>query len=230
MKLGVVSDIHGNADAFATVMRRLRESSDRIVFLGDLVGYYPFASECVQLWDLERTIPVIGNHDAAFLECWERGTMPSEQYRRQYGSALGRTLTESPLEVADLIREWPERRSLQLGGTSVLLVHGSPWDPINGRIYPDSGCWERFLGIQEDVVLMGHTHRPLRKDLKGRILLNPGSIGQPRDRAALASFAILDTVTGESQHYRVGFETARLMEDAHRHDPDVSYLSEVLKR
>ncbi len=228
MKLGIISDVHGNAVALAAVMARLRNSVDRILFLGDMVGYYPFVSDCMRYWAPETTVGVAGNHDAAFADCRGRGVPPPDAYRRRYGSALARILEELSPDDAELVAGWPTKRILWLGGAVLRLVHGAPWDELGGRVYPDFRDWDRFLDYPEDVVLLGHTHYPLCKRVHGKLILNPGAVGQPRDRCASACYAVLDLATSEAKHFRASFETAALQEDARLHDPDVPYLAEVL--
>jgi predicted phosphodiesterase len=108
-------------------------------------------------------------------------------------------------------------------------MHGSPWDPLNGRIYPDYSNWERFNSCNEDVILIGHTHYPLEKKIGDKIIINPGSVGQPRDGKNGACFAILDISSRKVQFHRVAYNPQRMIEDAQIHDPDNCYLVQVLQ-
>lgn len=95
-------------------------------------------------------------------------------------------------------------------------------------MYPDYANWDRFLDVHGDVILLGHTHYPLVKVYREKLIVNPGSVGQPRDQAGGACFATLDLPSGTVEHHRVPFNPSRLIEDAKMHDPDLPYLIEVL--
>jgi predicted phosphodiesterase len=115
---------------------------------------------------------------------------------------------------------WPESITLELDGLSLMLVHASPEDRLNGYVYP----WTDPSSIEwpnVDAIAMGHTHRPFARMHDGRLLLNPGSCGLPRDVGHLASCATLDTVTRETAIYRVPFEVDRVLADARFIHPDV---------
>ena len=78
-------------------------------------------------------------------------------------------------------------------GKVLLLVHATPRDPLDEYLFEDSAAWERRLeGVEADLVCVGHTHHPFRLDFGPKTILNPGSVGQPRDGDPRASYAILD--------------------------------------
>ena len=204
MKLGLISDIHGNSFAFKAVLGILERQVEQILFLGDLVGYYAFVNECTEVW--ERCISVRGNHDEILLQCLVSGSAPTEEYNRRYGSALARSLSTLSEKTKDLIRSWPIKRSQQIGNVRVAMYHGAPWDPLNGRVYPDFKDWSRFDECEEDVILLGHTHYPLVQQLPGKLVINPGSVGQPRDHSGSACYGILDSETMTVHLQRIAYD------------------------
>lgn len=230
MRIGLISDVHGNSLALEAVLTALLDKVDQIMFLGDLCGYYPFVNECDSLWDEDRIVGVRGNHDQVLLDCLQSGTQPSTNYQTRYGSALKRTLQNLSSSSVSLLQSLPLSRMLTLDGVVLALYHGTPWDLLDGRVYPDYNNWDRFSDVPGDMILLGHTHYPLIKRYRGKLIVNPGSVGQPRDRAGMACFAILDVTSGVVQHRRVSFDPRRLIEDARKHDPNLSYLKEVLIR
>jgi putative phosphoesterase len=230
MKVGLISDVHGNSDALGVVLKALADEVDQLLFLGDLCGYYPFVADCIDLWGEISITGIRGNHDQILLDCLHKGQGPSEGYRRKYGSALGRVMTDCPVEVRSIIESWPKSREMTLGGRLFAMYHGAPWDLLEGRVYPDSDEWDRFVEIDGDVIVLGHTHHPFSKRHKGKVIVNPGSVGQPRDRASCASYATVDTAALKVEHYRIPFNPQSLIDDASAHDPDVPYLVEVLTR
>ena len=174
MKVGLISDIHGNSPALQSVLAALRDRVDSILFLGDLVGYYPFVNECAEVWDADKIIGVLGNHDRILADCLAQGSEPDSSYCARYGSALTRSLKDLSPKARDLLASWPQERSLNLEGVSVAMFHGAPWMPLEGRVYPDFAEWGRFEGCPAEVIVLGHTHYPLMKKWGGKLIVNPG--------------------------------------------------------
>jgi len=230
MKIGVMSDIHGNSPALEAVLPVLFDETDQVLFLGDLCGYYPFVEECVALWDHDRIVGVRGNHDQLLLDCLQSHASPPPAYQTSYGSALTRTLQRLSPSSVSLLQSLPVSRTLHIEGRVLALYHGTPWDPLNGRLYPDDDRLDQFASIPAEIILLGHTHYPFTKRYQDKLIMNPGSVGQPRDRGGGACAAIVDVATGEVEHRRVPYDPRRLIEDARQHDPEVPYLVNVLTR
>ena len=226
----MISDIHGNSLALRAVFSPLLAEVDQILFLGDLCGYYPFVDECIDLCRENRIVGIRGNHDQVLLDCWETGKEPSNEYQARFGSGLVRAMQNLSLPSLTFLRSLPPSRTLTLNGALLTLYHGAPWDPLEGRVYPDFVAWGRFNCVAADYILLGHTHYQLAKRYEDRLIINPGSVGQPRDRSGGACFAILDLASGLVQHHRVPFDSRPIIEDARKHDPDLPYLADVLTR
>ena len=230
MKLGVISDVHGNAHALRPVLAFLQERVDRLLFLGDLVGYYPFVNECVDMWDEGRIVSIGGNHDQVLTRCIRLQKAPEREYQASYGSALERTQRSLSKRAESLLLSWPTQRRLNLASVGIAMFHGTPWDPLEGRVYPDFTQWERFDDCPEDIILMGHTHYPVLRRRKGKLILNPGSVGQPRDKSGAACCAELDLATGNAVHHRLPYDATALIDDARQHNPHLEFLVQVLCR
>lgn len=228
MRIGILADIHGNSPALELILPSLLNQVEKIMFLGDLCGYYPFVEECLSLWDQERIIAVRGNHDEVLVRCIERQEPPKKEYEESYGSALRRTLGNLSNRSVSMLKSLPLSKLLSIKGVKFALYHGSPWDPLEGRVYPDYDDWDRFNEVAADIILLGHTHYPFVKYHLGKLIVNPGSVGQPRDYACRACFAILEVPGRTIEHHRVQFDPTRLIEDAQGHDPDSSYPVRVL--
>ncbi len=228
MKIGVISDIHGNHAALAAVLSKLRPRVDLIVFLGDMTGYYPFVNECMELLAGEKFTAIRGNHDDILIKCLNRGGGPDETYNSQYGYALARSMWSLSEENQRLIGSWPEQQSLTLSSYDVALFHGAPWDPMEGRVYPDFTEWEKFDASPAKIILLGHTHYQLAKRYQNKLIVNPGSVGQSRDRSGAACYAELDLSGLEVSLCRCEYDPAPVIEDARRHEKDFPYLIRVL--
>jgi putative phosphoesterase len=189
MIIGIFSDAHGNLLAFEQSIRLFnRLGVERLFFLGDAVGYYPDGD--VILSQLERLSVqcICGNHDAMLL-----GKLPIDRMKDEvYG------LEEQKQSIGkkhiEFLQSWPLRREVLIDKINVLMVHGSPSNPLNEYIYPNSDV-EYFEKSSYDMIFLGHTHRPFIKKIGKTTVVNVGSCGLPRDQGDLLSIAILDTIT-----------------------------------
>ncbi|MBI4658313.1 MAG: metallophosphoesterase family protein [Verrucomicrobia bacterium] len=230
MKIGCISDVHGNGPALRAVISAMPDDLDAILFLGDICGYYPFVDECAELLRRNSVIGVRGNHDQVLIDCLDASTLPGQTYEETCGSALRRSMSGLSTSSESWIRSLPVTRTVTRNNVTFALFHGAPWDPLEGRVYPDFQDWHRFGVVVEDVVLLGQTHYPLEKRVDDKIIVNPGSVGQPRDQSGGAAYAVLDIDTRRVEHIRVPYEPRELIEDAQRHDPNLPYLVDVLIR
>lgn len=205
MIIGLLSDAHGNLEAFDKALAVLdRLGAEQVYFLGDSVGYLPGAEVAARVVDLGLP-SVLGNHEAMLLDPDCRHSGRDEAYR------LVQTAAAMPARVRRAIERWPERRELQLGCGRAVLVHGSPADHLWGYVYPDTDLTglAREPSLAGALVFMGNTHRPFLKTVGGATFVNVGSCGLPRDVGHLGSCCLLDDRTGEVRIIRfdIGAET-----------------------
>jgi putative phosphoesterase len=180
MLVGIVSDIHANRIALDAVLDDM-PAVDALLCAGDVVGYNPWPAECVETVRSRDVPTVMGNHDRAVVT----GTGFGGNGMADAGVRYARN------ELDDAAIEWladrPDSRHCLDG--RVRLVHGHPDDP-NRYTYP-SMFSPRLLGT-EDVLIMGHTHVQAHETYDDGIVMNPGSVGQPRDRDPRAAYAVVD--------------------------------------
>jgi putative phosphoesterase len=187
MRILVVSDIHANWPALAAIA----EPHDVCLMLGDLVDYGPDPSECVR-WAMQHATHAIrGNHDHAVAQ-----DVPVR------GDSGFRYLTRvsRPHQWASLgpderlyLSRLPLTKRVTLGSKRFLLVHGTPRDPLDEYLMKDVETWTRRVqGSGADIVCVGHTHMQFNLRAGDSIVLNPGSVGQPRDGDPRAAYAIID--------------------------------------
>lgn len=185
MKLVVVSDIHGNYDAW----RALPEEYDELWVLGDLVNYGPQPSEVVTDVMERASLVVQGNHDYAV--GFEDDSLWTPRYRTI--AETSRRFSSSALSQAKMsyLRNLPLHSEAERGGTRFHLTHATPSNPLYGRCAPNGDQWVAELEtVRTAVLLVGHTHVPFMRKIGARVVLNPGSIGQPRNGEPLASYAV----------------------------------------
>lgn len=242
MKIAVLSDIHGNLEALMRVLNEISEY-DAIVVLGDLVDYGPDPEEVVDLTREIDAITVRGNHDhaAAFnidCGCGEK-THDISVYTREKI-----TIPQISEDQKRYLASLPLTMSINLGDRAVALVHGSMRSPLYGYVYPwtikEELC-QRSLRMRSeiaeecdipyDIVLLGHTHHQFTIRLGRTLIVNPGSVGQPRDGDPRASFSVID-LDGEKigvNLFRVKYDIERTMRKLEARVDDKVYL-EKLKR
>ena len=204
MKVGVISDIHGNRVALSAVFEDM-PAVDALVCAGDVVGYNPWHAECVDAVR-EREIPTImGNHD--------RAVVGGEDVR--FNSMAGAGVEHARETLADDQLAWladlPAERTAFDG--RVKLVHGHPDDPDH-YTYPAE--YTPNLLEDEDVLIMGHTHVQDHAVFDEGVVMNPGSVGQPRDGDARAAYAILDLADLSVEERRVEYDVEAVVEAVER--------------
>lgn len=201
MRLGVISDIHANRVALDAVLDAL-PSVDQLVCAGDVIGYNARPAECVEI--VRDSIPCVqGNHD--------RAIDAPERYRSNEMAYEG--LRYAAKQLSDEQREWlralPESRTFVDG--RVRMVHSHPTN--RGRYVrpPQFQSLEPHLA-GEDVLILGHTHIQHHELVDDTLIVNPGSVGQPRDRDPRAAFAVIDLDDQTVDEHRVEYDIERVQD------------------
>ena len=204
MRVGMLSDIHSNLVALEAVLEDL-PAVDALVCAGDVVGYNPWPAECVEAIR-EREVPtVMGNHDRAVAS----GSAFAFNSMARAGVEHARAeLSEEQLRwLADLPTE---RYAFD---DRMHVVHGHPDDP-DRYTYPQEFSADLLRGV--DVLIMGHTHvqghEVFEEGNEGGLVVNPGSVGQPRDGDPRAAYAICDLDTMSVEQRRVEYGVKRVIE------------------
>ncbi|MBI2577866.1 MAG: YfcE family phosphodiesterase [Candidatus Wildermuthbacteria bacterium] len=223
MKIGIISDPHANLYGLQAVLNELKDA-DMILCAGDLTGYYTFVNETLDLLREKGVICILGNHDAYIVGLLAVPSnpviLPSLEYTKNHISKENldylKSLKAGFLEVAiDRLR--------------VRMYHASPWDEFEEYVFPDYKNFERFREIQADVIILGHTHYPMIHWEGEKLVINPGSCGQPRDYNPQASFAIFDTTTRKAVIKRITYNSEEIRKRAYEESLD-PYVIQVLTR
>jgi len=229
MKIGFISDVHGNFPALKSVMDAAKEEGiDMWLVLGDLVGYYYSPSEVVNVVRELNGYTIAGNHDRIALSV-ARGESNPDALRKKYGS--GHQIAVEQLDSTQMswLADLPDTLDVNISGCSVHLCHGAPWNPVE-YIYPDSpkSTWQKFTHLKRDAVFYGHSHYANARFVEGTLVLNPGSVGQPRDRRGGAQWAIWNTDSRSFNLRRERYDVSLVQAMCKLHDPHIAYLSDVL--
>jgi putative phosphoesterase len=231
MRLGLVGDIHGNAKALAAVLQSARHRQiETLCLTGDFVGYYYEPDAVLTLLNDWTTHAVRGNHEDLLEQC-RNDPQAAAEYRRRYGSGVDYALRVLDAAQLKYLEQLPRSLLLEFGGKSLLLAHGAPWS-TDHYMYADvdPALWDRVAEEGADYVVLGHTHHRFAKRVRDTLVVNPGSVGQPRDRKPGAAWAILDTDTDSVEILNEPYDFEQVAGQARAIDPHLPYLWQVLSR
>ncbi|HTX54092.1 MAG TPA: YfcE family phosphodiesterase [Candidatus Baltobacteraceae bacterium] len=195
MRLLVVSDIHGNWPA----LQAIREEADAVLCLGDIVSYGPFPRECVA-WVRECARYVVrGNHDSALAFGSDPQAAGFKRHLAAATMAVHRALL-APEDVAWL-QALPTDVSFRADDYRLYAVHATPKDPLfSYQLTPDlddEDLKKEVEDVRADLIFAGHTHLPMSRGAWTKVVVNPGSVGQPLDGDPRASYAIVQDGVAE---------------------------------
>ena len=216
MRVLIISDIHANLAAFEAVLADAKGEWDTIWCLGDLIGYGPDPNECVALLREHDHTSLSGNHDWAVL-----GKLDTDNFNREAQIGIRWTRQAISQETHDYLETLPA----SLDKPKFSLVHASPRHPVWEYILDAYTAAINFDYFETPYCLVGHTHVPIiYSEIESssvqitppeydvpyqlgdtRLIINPGSVGQPRDSDPRAAYAFLDTEKLTFEHKRVDY-------------------------
>lgn len=220
MLLAFLRDVHANLEALMAFLEDIEKRKvDEVYCLGDLVGYGPDPEEVLREIEKRSIRSIMGNYDDAVgyskSSC---GCSYSPGRETEVGDiSLNWTIEHTSKEVKKFLRSLPKRLSFEVEHVKFLLVHGSPLNELLEYIKPDTPA-DRFResvqAVSEDVVVMGCTHLPMVKYASGKLLVNPGSMGRPKDADPRASYMIARVEKGVAQFelVRVAYDVKKTIE------------------
>lgn len=231
MKLALLGDIHGNHQALQAVLSAASLCGvERLLITGDLVGYYFRPLSVLGLLEPWCRHIVRGNHED-MLNRARCDPLFLAQVDVRYGYGLRCALEQLDDQQLDDLCALSSTLELEVEGCKMLLCHGSPWD-ADTYVYPDasSSLLERCAIQEFDLVILGHTHYPMRHTIGNTLVVNPGSVGQPRNRRPGASWAIFDTTSRVLEFRQEHYDSSALVQECRERNPELPYLADVLMR
>ncbi len=225
MRILLLSDIHGNWPA----LQAINEPFDACLVLGDLVDYGLEPGPCIQWVKEHATYSVRGNHDhgvAQYVKVQGRNGF-------KYLTAITRPITQERVSAAErrFLGALPVTCRCTLANTRFLLVHATPRDPLDEYAIADADFWSRRLAdVDASVICVGHTHHPYVVEVGDKLVINPGSVGQPRDGDPRASYAIIENQRVELKRVEYPVEaTVRNVQESNLPEPAKALLAEVFR-
>ena len=227
----MLGDIHGNAQALKNVLVAAEKHQvEALLITGDLVGYYFRPLEVLKLLEPWSKYLVRGNHEDMLSAARSNPSFLTKVSAR-YGSGLHTAIEQlSDLQLDELCA-LPHPAEIEIEKYKILLCHGSPWS-TEEYIYPDAekNLLKRCSDTGFDVIVHGHTHYPAKHVVGKTLLVNPGSVGQPRNRQPGAHWAIFDAKTGQLQFRCESYDPTQIMKECAQKNPELPYLAEMLIR
>lgn len=217
MKVALIGDIHANLPALEAVLAHAHEQGAEAIWnVGDVVGYGPFPEEVVQRLRKGHIPSTIGDYDRKVLRFKKR----RDKWRRT--KTLERFLAfqwahdQLSKKSRKYLRFLSRVVRMSVEGRRILLAHANPG---TGKTYlgsdtPDTQLREIAQQAQADVIIMGHSHQPMARQVDGVWFINPGSVGRPDDGDSRASYAVLEIEPDQIRvaHFRVEYDVQRLVD------------------
>ena len=224
MRVAVFSDVHGNLHALEAVLAAIGDDApDAVWCLGDVVGYGPRPNECCAIAAERADICLVGNHDLVCI-----GEMDVALFNHDAAAAAEWTRGALTDEAQGFLRDLaPEAKA-----ADAELFHASPADPVWDYVLSDYAAYAAFGATDASLILVGHSHVALQIHLdgdnlsgglapdgserelsKGRWILNPGSVGQPRDGDPRAAWLLLDFERMNGSYRRVDYPIERTQDE-----------------
>ncbi|MFH0926020.1 MAG: metallophosphoesterase family protein [bacterium] len=218
MKIIIISDIHSNLEAFEAVLKEVNQIKDVVIYsLGDIVGYGANPIDCIDLVQKNVTISLAGNHDYAAIG------MTSIDNFNPYAKA---STVWTANVLSDKDKKYLQELPISEKVAKITLVHASPTNPLIWEYITNIyDAKKNFLGFNNHLCFIGHSHRPAifikttdeqylvgkpdrRLDIKEeyKYFINVGSVGQPRDGIPLASYAVYDPEKNTVEIKRVPYD------------------------
>jgi predicted phosphodiesterase len=238
MQVLIISDIHGNRSALEAVLEKAGKV-DAVWCLGDIIGYGPDPNDCVSIVrDLPNLICLRGNHDSAVI-----GLTSKDKFNHSAQFVL--EWTDEQLNPVH--RQYLQSLSPQAVIDNVTLAHGSPRDPIWEYIMDVYTATANFEYFSTPYCFVGHSHLPVLYYLKNgkklanvtfvfpddttklpeKCIVNPGSVGQPRDHDARAAYTIYDTEKNTWTQYRAAYDISEVQERMSRVGLPIEYIQRL---
>ena len=225
MRILLLADIHANWPA----LQAIQEPHDVCVCLGDLVDYGLEPAPCIDWVRRNSRLVIRGNHDHAVAQ----DVRINGQKGYKYLTTVTRPLSRERSSEGDLryLSRLPVSRMVTLGDTRFLFVHATPRDPLDEYAAADPEFWARRLtDVEADVICVGHTHQQYVLEVGGKLVINPGSVGQPRDGDPRAAYAVIEDNRVELKRVEYPIEEAvRVVEESNLPEAAKEMLIHVLR-
>ncbi len=217
MKIAVFGDIHGNIEALKAAYNAATAlKPDKIYHLGDLGGYAPFVNEVVDFLVVHDIAGVQGNYDEAVSNDRKHCGCKAEEPLQEEMAHLSFAWTKSQVspKSKDYMKNLPKEIKFAAESKTIWLFHATP--KKNNLYWYEDRPEKFFLEMAQkgdaDIMIYGHIHKPYRKDIGGKVFINAGSVGKPKDGDPRACVAIVDITPGtvKTEFIRASYDVEKV--------------------
>lgn len=226
MKIAFISDIHGNYDALKAVINDIRKLKIKKIFcLGDSINYYYESNKCLDLILKCKVECILGNHERIYFLCIKNKNI-RQKYVKLFGQSINLNRKRLKAKHIKYLKSLPIKKKFTINKKKFLLAHGAPWNN-NYYCYPKTrGEWlKKYTKYKINFFFIGHTHIPMKIKLgKNKLIINPGSVGQPRNGSLNAHWASFNTKTMKVELKSTKYNKQRLVKQIKLYDKNKKNL------
>lgn len=226
MRIAFISDIHGNYDAFKAVLKDIKKLKvDKVYCLGDIVNYYYEPHKCINILIQKKIKSIKGNHENILFETL-KNKKKRNYYSKIYGHSINVNIEKLKRKHLIFLKKLKKRITIKIKDIKIILAHGTPWS-LNTYIYPNfkNKIKNSLRKYRADYIFLGHTHIPMNiKINKKTSIINPGSVGQPRNKCNNACWAIFDTENREINFIETKYKKKKLIQNINKYEGAKSKL------
>lgn len=208
----IISDVHSNYSALLAIEEYLNEKKIKtILCAGDIVGYYTRPNETIMWFRDKKVISVLGNHDKAIFD--KNAAKNFNMHAKQACSWTRRNISDENLNY--LLNLKPDFEGI-VNGKKIYIIHGSPINAYDDYLYEkdiDEYYLNKYFNKHFDLIISGQTHMPFIKKIQNTLLINPGSVGQPRSGDNRTCFAIYNEKTNESEIIHLKYDFSEIVKE-----------------
>lgn len=225
MRILLLADIHANRAA----LEAINEPFDACLVLGDLVDYGLEPAPCIDWVRRQATHAVRGNHDHGVAQ----QVRVNGRSGFKYLTGVTRQITQERINAVDrrFLGALPITKRVTLDSTRFMMVHATPRDPLDEYTIADVDFWSRRLDdVDASVICVGHTHHPYVLEVGDKLVINPGSVGLPRDGDPRASYAVIENQRVELKRIEYPVEeTIKTVWESNLPEPAKALLADVFR-
>ena len=226
MKICFFSDIHGNYTAFKKMLKNEKSEVDLFIFSGDIWGYFYKQKEIIsEFRNMTNLYAIRGNHERYYLKC-QKDKIYKNKLINRYGSSYGIEVSRDETQYLSMLPDYIE---IQMDGKLFGIFHGGIEDYLEQRIYPDSVLDVNIYGNKYDFLIVGHTHYRFVKKVGNTLIVNPGSLGQPRDGKGFG-YCVLDTRDYQINFKNVDISPCKLLDDIEKKEQESENYKYLLNK
>jgi putative phosphoesterase len=215
MRIAIISDIHSNYDALKAALKDIKKLKIKKIYcLGDIVNYYYEPHKCINILKKEKIKSIKGNHETILFK-----TLKNEKkkiyYSKKYGRSININLQKLKSEHVIFLKKLKKILTIKIAKLKIIFAHGAPWCE-NTYIYPNfkNKIKKNLAKYKADYIFLGHTHIPMNVKINRKTsVVNPGSIGQPRNQCNNACWAMFNLTNGQINFMQTKYNKKKLIQN-----------------